>query len=232
MINEKNKRGSMINLQHYVNTPNLRDKLSRLIVSASPSLLSFMNQPDGIVWKSPLSEKGNYEFRDDFLEIFSMGEEQRKANQKKIRDNWPKNGPKWDGLATVKSSSGTEGALLVEAKSHISETKSSTKASDASKEKIENTFQMIRNKMDIHRKDIDWTKEHYKMANRIAYLYIMNEVLQTPSWLVLVNFVDDIIMPTSLEQWLCHYKSIFTRMGINYDTKLMERIIMVFPEAK
>jgi hypothetical protein len=60
----------------------------------------------------------------------------------------------------------------------------------------------------------------------------MNVKLGIPTWLVLINFVNDAsFKPTSLNEWLQHYSIILDGMGIKKDCKLLDRIILTFPSA-
>ncbi|WP_347549067.1 hypothetical protein ABFG93_16295 [Pseudalkalibacillus hwajinpoensis] len=43
---------------------------------------------------------------------------------------WPKKGPQWDGVATVQGKNGEKGLILVEAKAHVHEMRSTIKAKD------------------------------------------------------------------------------------------------------
>ena len=229
-------KGSRFSLQHYMKTVNGRNILSDLIISSSPSLLSFMGQDLCINWKSPLPLPEGlpyqefYEYRDDFLKILNYSDAELRNKNSIIRSHWPKNGPQWDGLAVVTGANGEQGALLIEAKSHTGEMKASMNAEPASAAKITGTFDMVQNKMGIISNE--WTKEYYQLSNRIAFLYIMNEILEIPTWLVLVNFINDPFKPTTLKEWLIHYNLILRKMGINDSVKLLDRIIMVFPGGK
>lgn len=167
-------KGSRFSLQHYMKTVSGRKVLSDLIISSSPWLLSFLNQDLNIDWKSPLpslessSNEEFYECRDDFLNIFNFSNAELQNKKDIIKRHWPKNGPQWDGLAVVTGSNGKQGALLIEAKSHTGETKSSMDAVPDSADKIKKTFDMVQNKMGIIPND--WTKEYYQLSNRIAFL--------------------------------------------------------------
>lgn len=229
-------KGSRFSLQYYMKSKDGRNFLSNFIISASPSLLSFLDKNMIIDWKSPLpspeSEPNEefYEYRDDFLNIFGFSREKLDEKMKKVREFWPKNGPQWDGLAVVNGIGSVKGALLIEAKSHTGETKSTINACEDSKKKIVDTFMKVQKKIGVPERD--WTKEFYQLSNRIAYLYLMNYILEIPTWLVLVNFVDDHYKPTSVKDWLTHYNGLFNKMGINKDMKLLDKIIMVFPDGK
>jgi hypothetical protein len=61
----------------------------------------------------------------------------------------------------------------------------------------------------------------------------MQERLGLPTWLVLMNFVDDTShKPTELRQWRAHYQTLFARLGLASSAPLLDRVILVFPPAK
>jgi hypothetical protein len=225
----KATQGSRLYLQQYM--LNSKEKLSEMIISASPSLLAFVENEVKIDWKSPLekTQKGEfYEYRDDFLEVLDLDEANYKKSKEKLKEFWPKNGPQWDGLAVINGSNKQKGFLLVEAKAHIDETKSDLKA------KSNESINIIQRSIDITQEFYeiqynDWTKHYYQLGNRIAYLYFMNEVLNIPTWLVLINFTDGAYKSTSLKEWLIHYNQIYRNMGIHENCKLLNKIIQVFP---
>ena len=79
----------------------------------------------------------------------------------------------------------------------------------------------------------DWTQTYYQLGNRIAYLYFMNVILNIPTWLVLIIFVNGNYKPTTIEQWLKHYNNIYGCMGIKHNNSdLLNRIIHVYPEIE
>jgi len=222
------KKGSRFCLQEYIKKN--KNKLSQYIIASSFSLISFMDKDLKVEWKSPLEENDFYEYRDDFfrdLDINVITED----IEKKLRLFWPKNGPQWDGIAVVNGKEKRKGILLIEAKSHTSETKSDMKATaDKSIDLINSSIEKTQNYMGI--KPQLWTNEYYQLANRIAYLYFLNVKLKIPTWLVLINFTDDIsYKSTALSEWLRHYNIIASKMGINEDCNLLDKIIMVFIPA-
>lgn len=233
MVNKKSglaDKGSRLYLQQYM--INAKDKLSEMILAASPSLLSFIENKNKIEWKSPLekSEKGDfYEYRDDFLEVLGLNNKEYLKIKENLRGFWPKNGPQWDGLALVNGINEQNGFLLVEAKAHLYETKSDLKASSDSRILIENSLKIAQNHYGID--GYDWTKQYYQLGNRIAFLYFMNEVLLIPTWLVLVNFTDGEYKTTSIGQWLTHYHKVYGQMGIKHNNKLLNNVIQIFPKA-
>jgi hypothetical protein len=227
-------QGSRLYIQEYM--LNSKEKLSEMILAASPSLLSFIESKIKIEWKSPLikPEKQNkgkfYEYRDDFLEVLLKGAILSDSKEK-LRKFWPKNGPQWDGLAVVNGIDGEKGLLLVEAKAHLSEINADLKAdSQISIEMIKNSIAIAQNHYGIGASD--WTKHYYQLGNRIAFLYFMNEVLHIPTWLVLVNFTEGDYKTTGVEKWLEHYHKVYVQMGIKHNNyKLLNNMIQIFPKA-
>lgn len=76
MMNENNGqqglKGSKLYLQNCIN--NNPDKLSELIISASPSLTAFTGDIKSIVWKSPLVKDKFHEYGDDFFSALELEE--------------------------------------------------------------------------------------------------------------------------------------------------------------
>lgn len=221
----KASEGSRLYLQEYM--VKTQDTLSEMIIAASPSLLTFASNKANIDWKSPLEKEDFYEYRDDFLKVLDL--ENENANEKR-REFWPKNGPQWDGLAVVNGVNGQKGFLLVEAKVHINEIKSDLRAtSEESIKKIKESIGRTQGYYEIQPND--WTEHYYQLGNRIAYLYFMNEILAMPTWLVLINFTDGKFKKTDLHEWLKHYNQIYNNMGINQNSKLLNKIIQIFPKS-
>lgn len=220
-------KGSRYCLQNYM----IKDLggLTDLILAASPSLLSFTNNQ--VQWVSPDPNNDFYEYRDDFLEGLSLENIDLTNAENKLRNFWPKGGPQWDGLAIVDGKAGEKGILLVEAKAHSDETKSDLKAtSKVSVDLIESSIGEVQSYMNV--KPRVWTREYYQLANRLCYLYFLNYKLNIPTWLVLINFVNDTsFRPTTLNEWLQHYSRILEGMGIKNDCKLLDKIIFTFPSA-
>lgn len=215
-------KGSKLLIQKWVNqAPN---ELSNLIVTASPSLLAYA--PTKIDWLSPLSDHSYREYRDDFLVLFQL-----QAHVSALRSFWPERGPQWDALADIEEGDGNAGILLVEAKAHTTETQSTWKAeSETSKAMIRRAFARVQGYMGVE--PTDWTTGYYQLANRLAFLYFLTEILHKPAFLALVNFVDDAShVATSLAEWRRHYQRAFAEMGIRPGCRMMERVILVFPKA-
>lgn len=200
-----------------------RDGLSEQILVASPALLAF--NPMRVNWESPQSGDDHREHRDDFLRVLGLA-----RHEAALRSFWPSHGPHWDGLALLPTPSAT-GVLLVEAKAHPGETRSSCGATDTeSRRKISAAFDRVQSHMGAAAKD--WMNGYYQLANRLAFLYFLNEVAEVPTFLALVNFVDDAdYRSTRLSEWRLHYQHVFTEMGLVDGCRMLDRVVMVFPKA-
>lgn len=75
--------------------------------------------------------------------------------------------------------------------------------------------------------------EDYQLANRLAFLYLLNVLAGVPSYLALVNFVGDTThIPTDEEAWCDHYMRLFCRMGLKQANRLLDKVVTVFPPAQ
>ncbi|MGE7604416.1 hypothetical protein ACQKL5_18370 [Peribacillus sp. NPDC097675] len=222
------KKGSQYWLQEYVN--NRQEELNNLILMSSPSLLTFLDKERSIQWKSPLRETGYQEYRNEFLELENV----RKGRRIELEKYWPRMGPQWDGYAAAVGKNGQKGFVLVEAKAHVKEMKSSIRAKDLeSRFMIENTMKETMEAMGSRAPIEVWQNRYYQLANRLAYLYILNEKMGIPTWLVLVNFLDDgTHIPTGSLEWVEHYQEVFSEMDIKSELNhLFDRIVTVFPKG-
>lgn len=220
-------KGSQYQLQRLVNER--AEELTEAVLSTSHSLLMFS---DRIEWVSPLAEQNYKEYKDDFLELLLEGEELERA-RRKLRQFWPSRGPVWDGIGVVHCAGCKRGLVLLEAKAHTGETKSALRAKSLeSREKI--TTRIVEVKAEIGSTSAVevWTNQYYQMANRLCFLYFLNEQLGIPTWLVLCNFVDDAShKPTTLQAWLQHQKQLWQELGVDSDAMLMGRVVTIYPPA-
>ena len=151
-INNKALKGSKLYLQNYMKYNS--NKLSEMILSASPSLVAFTGDIKSIEWKSPLENENFYEYRDDFLEVLNLDKDYIDIANSKLKEFWPKNGPQWDGLAIIKNKNVESGVLLIEAKAHINETNSTLKATSyESINKIKESIRISQEYYNIYFKD-------------------------------------------------------------------------------
>lgn len=194
--------------------------LTDLLRLHSLSLAAFATR---VEWVSPLAQKQYVEYWDEqFLGVLGLDQ-----HGDALEDFWPTGGPHWDGLAKVDGQNSL-GALLVEAKAHPGENNSECKATDPeSRSKIERAFGLVQAELGMNARN--WFHEHYQLANRIAHLYFLNEVANIPTWLALVNFVNDRThKPTPLSDWTDCFPTLFRSLGVDVSSRLCARIIPLF----
>ncbi|MBT2693535.1 hypothetical protein [Bacillus sp. ISL-55] len=220
-------KGSRFLLQNYVN--NNQGKLNELILMSSPSLLAFIDKELTIEWKSPLKRSGYREYRNEFVEL----EDEWKDKRIQLEKYWPKIGPQWDGIAVVKGKNGNLGLLLVEAKSHLKELRSKIQAKDVdSRALIENTIAEVKTSVESNAPIEVWLEQYYQLSNRLTYLYLLNKKVGIPTWLILVNFVDDVAhIPTATSEWILHYQDVYTSLDISSSSELFNHIISIYPNG-
>ena len=210
-------KGSQLCLQNYVNQE--PSQLADLIISQSPSMAAFA--PQRLHWVSPLQDENYYEYRDDFLQALQLEE-----NAKQWREFWPAGGPQWDALAIAEHDPESLGVVLVEAKGHPGEACASTDAKDKGLAKIQKSLSRVIGFCEADTLDVKkWTHGYYQVANRIAALYFLNEVLGLEAWLVLVNFVNDTShKPTKIQQWRESQVKVMQHLGVHSDSPLLHRV--------
>ncbi len=227
----KEIKGSQLHIRNYVN--DYSEVLNQEIFSHSPSLLAFTDQEQQIEWKSPLAHEKYKEYQDDFLKFYYDEDDKLSASNEILRTYWPKNGPVWDGLGIVEGTAGQKGLILVEAKAHRHETHSKIKAtSPQSLSKITETLTVTKNIFSSTEPIVPidpWLNDYYQLANRLAYLHILNQELQIPAWLILVQFIDDDDhIATSKEEWIAHYQKVFQTLGIYHAAPLLSRLVVLY----
>jgi hypothetical protein len=199
-------RGSQRQLQDYVNLHESR--LTQTLLAALPEPLHHAT----IEWVSPRADKDYVEFQDyGFLAAIGLG-----AFARELRGFWPPGGPCWDALGILRTGAPNSLALaiLVEAKSHIPEVRSSgCQASPQSLALIQRSLEEAKSWCGADPK-ADWTGPLYQSANRIAHLYLIRQKLNRPCLLVNLYFVDDPYRPTSLEEWRAAVQSIKDELGL------------------
>lgn len=207
---EKNGRaraGSQKLIQTYVNYRREELDTKVLDILSLPSAIKA-----GLRWVSPLAEDNFNEYQDaEFLDKLQLSQH---ANN--LGRFWPKKrGPCWDALAIVEGIN-LHGALLVEAKSHVSEMVSSWKAkSPESRDTIQKALEHTAMSLGIS-PNPSWVEKYYQSANRLAHLYFLRNRAKVQAWLIDVYFTDDtsIATPTSLEQWRAALKETDEKMGL------------------
>ena len=230
----KEPKGSQLHLRTYVNT--FSEELNEEIISHSPSLLAFISGEQIIDWKSPLVHENYKEYQDDFLKFYYDDAISLQESNQLLREFWPKNGPVWDGIGIVKGTK-QKGLILVEAKAHIRETSSKIRAtSEQSISLITQTISDTKKQFATRESNTPltpWLNGYYQLANRLAYLYLLNQKLQIPTWLIQVHFIEDRThINTSKKQWIAHYQKVFKTLGISHSASLLSRLVIMYLPAK
>lgn len=132
------------------------------------------------------------------------------GTNKQLQKEWNKFWPtgsgihNWDAVGWVRSVQGRE-LLLVEAKAHVGETKTDCQAKDRdSIKRIKGAFGIVKNALGVP-SEIDWMKDYYQGANRIAALHFLHQQ-KIPSHLVFICFIGDLCgsgrnSPQSKPEW-------------------------------
>lgn len=124
---------------------------------------------------------------------------------------WPASGNQqnWDAIGYIQNDNDTEW-LLIEAKAHIGEIKSSCGAkSPHSLGKINTSFLEVKTKLGIHVSQTtpNWLSPYYQYANRLAILHFLRQN-GVKAHLVFIYFCGDTnpsgICPISQTEWLNH----------------------------
>ena len=223
----KKPKGSQLHLRTYVNT--YSEELNEEIISHSPSLVAFISGEQIIDWKSPLVHENYREYQDDFLKFYYDDAMSLQESNQLLRESWPKNGPVWDGIGIVEGTK-RKGLILVEAKAHIRETSSKIRAtSNQSISQITETITETQKQFSSTKSITPWLNEYYQLANRLSYLYLLNQKLQIPTWLIQVNFTEDNShISTSKEQWILYYQKVFQTLGISHNAPLLSHLGILY----
>jgi hypothetical protein len=215
-------KGSQLHLQDFVN--DYPEYLNCLILSSSPSLCTYAaTHPE---WVSPLASRNYTEYQDKHF-LRAIGFPQLSD---KLSDFWPSGGPVWDALATIEGKNGSQGVLLLEAKSHIPELSGSgCRASSKSRAKIDRILATVKQVLGV-KPEADWTGEFYQHANRLAHLYFLNVIGQVPTWIVFLYFVGNTKQngPSTVAEWTSALDEMKTKLDLPKHHLLDQRIVSVF----
>lgn len=205
----KAEKGSKYWIQLIVNTPEMQKQLNRAICGS-----------ENLRWISPLAYDEYKEYKlNQPLVIDNMGIID-KAIAKDVFSFWPAQQPQWDGIAI---SDDNMDYYLVEAKAHISEvrTRMSVVKDNASAMAHENEKLILQSMHEAYENLSDdgdfecWKKKYYQLGNRLTFMYFLNRsaVLEGKRFhIVLLNIVNDTMIPTSDQQWKEHYKTVWKEM--------------------
>jgi len=175
-----------------------------------------------IIWVSPLASDKFQEYWDNgFLNVLKITK-----LKVPLHEFWPPGGAHWDALGRGSS----DEIFLVEAKSHIPELVSSCAAKDEeSIQKIDESF--LKTKQFFGAPiEVDWKKRFYQYANRLAYLYWMDELNEIPTYLINVYFVNDKAQngPKDISEWKGALTLLYSYFGLKKNNKLQEHILDIF----
>jgi hypothetical protein len=179
--------------------------------------------PDSIEWLSPKSNDYCEYRHQSFLDLLNI-----QLKDKPLKDFWPSGGPQWDALGRIKE----RAYFLVEAKAHISEIISSSKAeSQKSKALITKSLNETKDYLKLN-PDIDLTKGFYQYSNRLAHLYLLKKLNRIPAYLIFVYFVnDEAFIPTKRDEWDGALQLMHNLLGSTRHT-LSKYVIDVFIDVK
>jgi len=189
------------------------EKWIQKLVNEKPELLSSriaeelkLPESERIRWLSPLKNDEYAEYSDwESLNLLGVS-----LKKRPLADFWPENGPQWDALGK----SNSEKLFLIEAKSHIGELSSSTRAENNSLQKICRSLEETKSSLGSNAK-VDWSRGFYQYANRLAHLYLLRQN-DLPAYLVFVYFLNDSEMagPATIDQWKGAIELLHTYLGI------------------
>ena len=208
-------------------------KWLQMLVNRCPELLeeqilcklsSFASEID---WRSPLRSDDYAEYYDnDFVDKLGVC-----LNRKPLESFWPKSGPRWDGLGV------TDGGqyLLVEAKAHVRELRSTISAkSDSSVSRILYSFSKTKKYLSVDART-DWTRPFYQYANRLAHLYLLHVLNKVDAYLVNVYLLKDedmrkpgTIVPQTIKEWESAILTEEIALGIPLRHRLSSRVLSTF----
>jgi len=217
VIQPKGTKGSLRWIQHIIN--DCPDVLSNPIINAIGA-----DREESLEWLSPKADDDYSEYRDQaFLDLLGI-----KLSKIKLKDFWPKRGPQWDALGRIED----KAYFLIEAKAHVSEIVSSSQAkSPYSISLINKSLDETKGYLKLN-PDIDLSKGFYQYSNRLAHLYLLRKLNDTPAYLVFVYFINDNThTPTTRDEWNDALQIMHTILG-THRHKLQKYVIDVFIDVR
>ncbi len=109
------------------------------LVNLHPAVLDEAIESDPVEWRSPLADDDYAEYRDQaFLDRLGVT-----LLARPLQTFWPRSGPRWDALGLVLG----QRVVLVEAKAHLPEVESLTRAEGESRSMIQAAFAEVAQKV-------------------------------------------------------------------------------------
>ena len=163
-----------------------------------------------IRWLSPLKNQDDYaeyELTQSYISDITK-------IPKAVFGFWPSRQPQWDAIAINEEK---KILYLVEAKAHLKEFESSSKAkSNESQKQIDVAMKGVFDKYYPKGDYTKWHAPYYQLGNRLTFICKLNELLEENNWkakLILLNIADDFTYkPTAVEDWKKHYEIVFADM--------------------
>ena len=158
-------------------------------------------------------------------------------NQPGIKSKWESFWPtgrgihNWDAVGWIGAEPNRE-LLLLEAKAHIAEMKSSCGAGPESTQKIKRAFESVKQGLGAN-PDADWLNGYYQAANRIATLHFLQRE-GIPARLLFVYFLGDRFpspgkeCPGSEKEWTPAIEAQLLHLGLGPHHHLADRIHKLF----
>jgi len=191
---------------------------------------------DQIDWLDFEFSKGNQPSKND-QELCGLEFIQNAHVQEQWKTFWPQTGnsQNWDAVGKIYYGDQPEW-LLVEAKGHLGELRSSCGAtSENSRQTIRLALEKTSVALGNYRRPADnWLKTYYQYANRLSVLYfLMNECLPpVQTRLLFIYFYGEnrknLECPQNEQEWLPTIESMMDYLGIDVSCELANRIHHLF----
>jgi hypothetical protein len=197
-------------------------KLIQDLVNLHPEVLDEAIEDGPVEWRSPLADDEYAEYWDQaFLDRLGVT-----LGARPLHTFWPRSGPRWDALGLVLG----QRVVLVEAKAHVAEVESLSRAEGESRSMIQAAFAEVGRKWQVE--DINsWLTTHYQYANRLAHAFLLNELNAIPTSLVFVHFIgaEEVQGPATKAEWQAKLRDMHRALGIH--DRLPEYVRNVFVDV-
>ncbi len=178
------------------------------LVNLHPEVLDEAIEGGPVEWRSPLADDDYAEYWDQaFLDRLGVTLRARPLDK-----FWPRSGPRWDALGLVLG----ERVVLLEAKAHLDEVESVTRAQAESRSMIQAAFAEVGLKWQVANIG-SWLTTYYQYANRLAHTFLLNELNGVPTTLVFVHFIGaaEVEGPATKAEWQVKLGQMHVALGIH-----------------
>ena len=164
------------------------------------------------------------------------------AQRHQLPSAWPRTGspPCWDAVARMEVD-GETCWLIVEAKSHFSELRSTCKAKGkevgGGREQILATFERVQAELGITVGAEAWMSPYYQFCNRVAFIHLLNR-LRIPTQLLFLYFIGDrfptaraTACPGTADGWLAALDTMDRHTGWSATNPLAPQVYRLFLPA-